>query len=168
MTKTVSPTHTIDNPSNSLACLWKRKHFCCFRSLNQRVLQQRTSPFLNYTKLNVLPQNVKHKEQRTSLDLHGMNQAFAHSAARIALQQLAILGELRNFLLVAAMLKKLSPLVVAFEQLWNKKRRGWNDQVCMWFERWIPRYNVPTKTSKVDKEKKIRISTNVLHYLNIK
>ena len=42
-----------------------------------------------------LPLNIRHEiisgtERRTTLDLHGMNQAVAHSAVRIALQQLAI------------------------------------------------------------------------------
>ena len=42
-----------------------------------------------------LPLNIHHgmisaTERRTTLDLHGMNQAVAHSAVRIALQQLAL------------------------------------------------------------------------------
>jgi hypothetical protein len=42
-----------------------------------------------------LPLNIQHEmindtERRTTLDLHGMNQAVAHSAVRLALQQLAL------------------------------------------------------------------------------
>jgi pentatricopeptide repeat protein len=53
--------------------------------------------FLSAISKKILPLNLKRKgitnQRQISLDLHGMNLAVAHSAVRIALQQLAITGQ---------------------------------------------------------------------------
>ena len=62
---------------------------------NEGLYDEADDAYVSAMTRHSLPLNIQHEmisatERRTTLDLHGMNQAVAHSAVRIALQQLAI------------------------------------------------------------------------------